>query len=106
MNVTPLNGSLAWRNFEAQIDNSGGTYTNKIWRLVFMWKNNDAVGDIPPGAIDNVSISTSCFRPTDLAYSMNGNTASLNWLPGGMEESWLVRYEMNRDEQWQFCRPR
>jgi hypothetical protein len=100
LNATPLNGSLAWQNYEVTIDNSDLRLSNKIWRLVFMWKNNDAVGDIPPGAIDNISISTSCFRPTDLIANVSGNTASLSWLPGGMEDSWFVRYEKNRDGVW------
>ena len=100
LNTQPLNGSLAWKNYEVTIDNNDLRLSNKIWRLVFMWKNNDAVGDIPPGAIDNISISTSCFRPTDLTANVNGNTASLTWLPGGMEDSWFVRYEKNRDGVW------
>ena len=52
-----------------------------IQRLFFLWKNDDVEGTNPPGAVDNIQISTSsCPIPMQLAtVNILDDAATLTW---------------------------
>ena len=70
-----------------------GTY-----KMVFAWRNDGSMGDNPPAAIDNVSITqTSCITPSDLHYtSLTPTTATLAWTENGEATNWQIC--LNGDE--------
>lgn len=75
--------------------------TTGYWRLVFIWRNDDATGQNPAAAIDNITIEqVTCFAPTNIAATQGVNSITLSWTPSGSESSWLVSttdttYEVN-----------
>ncbi|MBQ6236869.1 MAG: fibronectin type III domain-containing protein [Bacteroidales bacterium] len=65
--------------------------TTGYWRLVFIWHNDDADGQNPAAAVDNIAINeVTCLMPTNLAAVQDVNAITLSWTPGGSESSWLI----------------
>ena len=82
-----LNGGSAWQSKVATID----VATAGNYYLVFAWCNDGGVGNNPPAAIDNVSISKYPDKVTDLAVSdVTATTATVSW--NGNGDSYTVKY--------------
>ena len=67
-------------------------YAGGTMRLVYEWRNNNAAGNQPPAAIDNVKLDLiTCPKPGSLVISGIGyNTAQVTWANGGSETQWEV----------------
>jgi len=67
-------------------------YAGSTMRLVFEWRNNNATGNQPPAAIDNLKLDLiTCPKPGNLVLSNIGySTAQLTWANGGSETEWEV----------------
>ncbi len=77
-------------NWQTRVDEfpitTAGTY-----KLVFMWRNDPSVYNLPPAAIDNVQlIINSCPVISNVSATLLSDTISLTWTPGGSETSWEV----------------
>ena len=82
-----LNLVTAWQSKVATID----VATAGNYYLVFAWCNDGGVGNNPPAAIDNVSISKYPDKVTDLAVSdVTATTATVSW--NGNGDSYTVKY--------------
>lgn len=81
-----LNLATDWQSKVATIDVAAGNYY-----LVFVWRNDYAIGNNPPATIDNVSISKYPDMITELAVSeVTTNSATVSW--NGNGDSYNVRY--------------
>jgi hypothetical protein len=62
--------------------------------MVFAWRNDNAEGDNPPAAIDNVSIEVvTCPTPANLTVSnLTATTADLGWTASMPTDSYTVKY--------------
>ncbi|NHF70662.1 hypothetical protein G6N05_11125, partial [Flavobacterium sp. F372] len=67
-------------------------YAGGTMRVVFEWRNNNAVGNQPPAAIDNIKLDlVPCPKPLNPTISnINYNNAQVNWANGGSESQWEV----------------
>ena len=83
----------SWQTQTSEVSVSG-TYT-----MVFLWRNDGSVGNNPPAAIDNISISyMTCPRPTALtASNVAGRTATLSWTENGTATNWVLQYATASD---------
>ena len=84
-----LNGSSTWQTAQIPlIGATAGTYY-----LVFYWHNDGSVGEQPPAAIDNISVSViNCSAPTALTVDTALTTetsVTLNW--SGDASAYIVR---------------
>ncbi len=81
----------SWQTQTSEVSVSD-TYT-----MVFLWRNDGSVGNNPPAAIDNISISyMTCPRPTALtASNVAGRTATLSWTENGTATNWVLQYATN-----------
>ncbi len=84
-----LNGSATWQTVQIPlIGATAGTYY-----LVFYWHNDGSVGEQPPAAIDNISVSAiNCSAPTALTVDTALTTETsitLNW--SGDASAYIVR---------------
>ena len=83
-----LNESNSWQS-------ASGTFTVTdagLYKVVFMWRNDNSTGNNPPAAIDNVLIQAlDCPAPTALTLdSISDTKAVISWTAGGSESSWAV----------------
>ena len=68
-------------------------------KLVFVWVNDESMGNQPGAIIDNFSITEinpviPCFAPTNLAVeSIDQSTFNLSWVAAGSETQWEVRLD-------------
>ncbi|MFI3298164.1 MAG: hypothetical protein R3Y59_11175, partial [bacterium] len=96
--LTNMQLSAEWQNEITQIE----VETGKRYKLVFAWYNSSSsVTANPPGAIDNISItSTNCDRVTDFEVDVIdvGSTASLTW--NGSADSYGIKYKIYTDSTW------
>ena len=84
-----LNGSSTWQTVQIPlIGATAGTYY-----LVFYWHNDGSMGEQPPAAIDNISVSViNCSAPTALTVDTALTTetsVTLNW--SGDASAYIVR---------------
>ena len=62
-----LLSSALWETKEVVLDAAGLLGT--MQKLVFMWRNDDSGGNMPPAAVDNIEISSlSCIAPASVSY--------------------------------------
>lgn len=66
--------------------------TPGIYKLAFLWSNDDGGGDNPPAAVDNVFINVnSCPAPYNLTVDyVSSDSITVSWTAGGEESGWLV----------------
>ena len=91
-----LNGSATWQTAQIPlIGATAGTYY-----LVFYWHNDGSMGEQPPAAVDNISVSAiNCSAPTALTVDTALTTetsVTLNW--SGDASAYIVRAN---DGEWQ-----
>ncbi len=57
------------------------TWSGQIMRLVFEWRNNGTIFNLPPAAVDNINFSiVTCPAPSNLAVvSTTENAATFSW---------------------------
>lgn len=65
-------------------------------KLVFVWVNDESMGNQPGAIIDNFSITeinpaTPCFAPTNLVIENLNDTTNFSWQAAGTETQWEVR---------------
>ena len=87
------NLDTTWQSFTAEANvTAAGNY-----RVVFVWISDNSVGQMPPAAIDNVTIQrTNCGRPTDVVVSnVTPTGATVTWRGTGTQ--YLVAYGTGSD---------
>lgn len=87
-----LNQVTTWQTVTQDVKVPAGLY-----KVVFVWRNDNSRGDNPPAAIDNFSVDiVNCPKPTGLAATLtpgNGSIATLYWEKEGDEASkWVLEY--------------
>nr|MCR5445206.1 fibronectin type III domain-containing protein [Bacteroidales bacterium] len=91
-----LNLVTTWQNKTVAVNVAAGNYY-----LVFAWRNDGSVGNQPPAAIDNVSI-TKMACPYDVAglavtpASITTTAATVTWTAGEATQ-WQVSYSASSD---------
>ena len=100
--ATNLNSQTTWQTVTYTLPSA--TFSGQVKRVFFCWKNDSSVGDNPPAAIDNISITTStpvCAVPTNIAVSgITSSTANATWTPGGTEAQWQIAYKPTAAGTW------
>lgn len=90
-----LKRSSVWKNEITQITVAAG----KKYKLVFAWYNPTGVVKNPPGAVDNISItSRNCARVADLDVDVDGTTANVTW--SGTADSYGIKYKAYGEANW------
>ena len=74
---------------------AGGKY------IVFTWHNNANGGTQTPAAIDNVSMNTTCTTPTNVAATVNGQSAVITWNAPEGQNAWTLQYKAADGDAWQ-----
>ena len=74
---------------------AGGKY------IVFTWHNNASGGTQAPAAIDNVTMTTTCTTPTDLAVTVTDQTAVVTWNAPADQTAWTLQYKDANNDAWQ-----
>ena len=77
-----------------------GLTTGAVKRIYFYWHNDGSVGNNPPAAIDNISISAIyCAAPTNLtANNVTAYTADIEWT--STASSCVLYYKANNEDEW------
>jgi len=67
-------------------------YAGSTMRLVFEWRNNNATGNQPPAAIDNLKLDlVTCPKPGNIVISsISYNNAQVTWTNGASETEWEI----------------
>ncbi len=82
--------SANWTTFNLPVDVSA--YSGTTVRLVFEWRNNNAGGTDPAGAIDNLSLTTiTCPQPS--LVTVGGTTSSgttVSWTSNPPATTWEI----------------
>jgi hypothetical protein len=71
----------SWTHYDIVLDSVAGTTK----RIIFFWKNDGSLGNNPPAAVDNISISgviptPPCTAPTQLtATEISNDHVTLSW---------------------------
>lgn len=99
-----LSGSNSWRRESVILS---GDYANSVYKLVFFWRNDYAVGEQPPAAVDNISIETiNCGRVEDIFVNVEENngsvSANISFFDNNISNdlSYLVEYRLVSSEDW------
>ena len=90
---TQLNQQTTWQNFYTDLTiTTTGTY-----KLIFAWANDGSVGNNPPGAIDNISLTQpTCPRPADIRFeNVTAHSFDISWTEAGIATEWIVRVTNN-----------
>ncbi len=74
---------------------AGGKY------IVFTWNNNASGGAQTPAAIDNVALNTTCTTPTNIAVTVNDQTAVITWNAPEGQDAWTLQYKDAAGDAWQ-----
>lgn len=97
-NAVPINPESvfyrqnSWISYEALLDES---FSGKTQRFYFLWRNDYALGENPPAAVDNFSIqSITCLPPVVLRVDdISVTTADISWTPVSENDTeWEVIY--------------
>ena len=81
MNVT----GTVWNNTFVTVDIASAGDMN----LVFLWRNDNAVSNMPPAAVDNLAVGVAtCPRPTGVTFD---GYQTISWTAGGGETGWVWR---------------
>lgn len=74
-----FSGKTEWTTFN-QIFNAA-SFAGGEMRLIFLWRNDAGGGLNPPGAVDNIKLSSiNCYQPTALSIlSVTDTTATIKW---------------------------
>lgn len=99
-----LSGSNSWSREEISLS---GDYANSVHKLVFFWRNDHALGEQPPIAVDNISIETiTCGRVEEVFVNVEENNGSLSanvsFVDNNISEdlSYLVEYKLESSNEW------
>ena len=87
-----LNQASTWQSETYVL---GPSYAGSVKRLYFLWHNDYSVGDNPPAAIDNISISSEdCARPTGVVVSnVTTDGATITIAPASSQDNqWEVMF--------------
>ena len=81
-----LHSSSEWQRFSILLDE---TYSDRVQRLYFCWKNDNSTNNNPPAIIDSIQISAfSCARPYNLvAESVHPTSAQLHFFSARSEDN-------------------
>lgn len=85
-----------WRHYSFTVDSSFAG----MWRLYFLWVNNNSGGTQPPATIDNINVmGSSCFMPGQLhTNSVSDYSVLVSWSPvPGVTSDYEVAYRLSND---------
>jgi len=82
-------------NLDTTWSQANGTFAvadSGLYKLVFMWRNDNSTIGNPAAAIDNLTVEAlSCPTPTNLTLdTVSANSFTISWTPMGSETSWAV----------------
>lgn len=81
-----LNQKTNWQTQTTELAISG-TYT-----MVFVWRDDTSTGAQPPAAIDNINITMTYPKPTNLtANNVEAHSAVLAWTENGSASQWMLQ---------------
>ena len=93
-----------WKTDSAYLDPS---FSGKIKRLYFFWRNDYSSFGNPPAAVDNIEITAAtCPPPQNLSINnITTSSADISWTPRGDENNWLLEYKRAEDRIYtlQYC---
>ena len=69
--------------------------------IVFTWRNDANGGTQAPAAIDNVMMYSTCTTPTNVAATVNGQSATITWNASEGQDAWIVEYKDAAGDAWQ-----
>lgn len=82
-------------NLDTTWSQANGTFAvadSGLYKLVFMWRNDNSTIGNPAAAIDNLTVEAlSCPTPANLTLdTVSANSFTISWSPMGSETSWVV----------------
>ena len=81
-------------NLQSEWQHQFGTFqltTPGYYKLVFFWRNDGSVQNMPPATVDNVSlIPYSCPIIQNISATVGSDSIGISWTPGGSEQSWEI----------------
>lgn len=91
-----------WQTDTIELD---ATYANKVWKLIFMWQNNNNTGNNPPLSIDNISVvANACGQVIDLnveySQTSEGLVANLSFTDYTLAPSYIIEYKAEDETEW------
>ena len=94
-----MSGKSTWQHEVMTIP--ADVVAGNIYKLVFMWKNDDSMGDNPAAMIDNISIlKYDCSAPDSITLdSLSTTTAKISWRSVGVN-AWKFEYRKSGDQNW------
>ena len=69
--------------------------------IVFTWHNNNTGGSQQPAAIDNITMNSTCTQVSDIAATVNGQTAVITWNAPAGQNAWTLEYKDANSDAWQ-----
>ena len=70
-------------------------------KIVFTWRNDNAIGNQTPAAIDNVTMETTCSMVSEIFFALNGRSVTVNWLYPEDQHAWMLQYKASDADAWQ-----
>jgi len=70
-------------------------------KIVFTWRNDNAIGNQTPAAIDNVTMETTCSMVSEIFFALNGHSVTVNWLYPEDQHAWMLQYKASDADAWQ-----
>jgi hypothetical protein len=95
--VAMLNLQNDWNSFNYNIP----AEMAGVVRVVFIWRNDNSVGNQFPAAIDNISIiATPCVQPANLLATVDTTTATITWEAVEGQSVWNFEYKLADHTDW------
>ena len=69
--------------------------------IVFTWHNNNTGGNQQPAAIDNIVMNATCTQVSNIAATVNGQSAVVTWTAPEGQNSWTMEYKDANSDAWQ-----
>jgi len=87
-------------NYQTYTTTLPGLAEPTVQRIYFLWRNDGSSGDMPPAAVDNISVSAIyCDAPTALALdTVTTTSATISWNTDAASS--LVAYKADNEADW------
>ncbi|MDD6185829.1 MAG: fibronectin type III domain-containing protein [Bacteroidales bacterium] len=109
MDENPVNGILP-SSYLARFYNVNETTRETILipasyagnrKIVFTWRNDNAIGNQTPAVIDNITLETTCTMVSNITATVENHTAVITWdYPEG-QNAWTLQYKAADADAWQ-----
>ena len=87
-------------NYQTYTTTLPGLAETTVQRIYFLWRNDGSSGDMPPAAVDNISVSAIyCDAPTALALdTVTTTSATISWSTDAASS--LIAYKADNEADW------